>query len=149
MSLVFKENTAGENEILLHLNTCSNSFIPPLHEKMNLIEYSKKIAERAIKFEVWDEQILIGIIAAYFNDSINYSGFITNVSVIDDYKDKGLASKLMNMCINYAQKNNFKEIKLEVNFKNFNAIKLYNRFNFSELEKKNDTILMICKLKNE
>jgi len=149
LNFIYKIKVATDKEILSHLELCSNNFIPPLDKKIVLIEYSKKIAEKAITFEAWYKQKLIGLIAAYFNDDINCTGFISNVSVIENYNGKGLASELMKMCLNYALQNNFKEIKLEVNRNNLNAIKLYKNFNFQEIENSNnDNILMIFELKN-
>jgi ribosomal protein S18 acetylase RimI-like enzyme len=147
LNLIYKIKTATGKEILSHLLLCKNNFIPPLDKKVMLEEYSIKIAEKAITFEAWNELNLIGLIAAYFNDKINSIGFITNVSLIENFKGMGIASELMIMCINYARQNNFKEIKLEVNSNNLNAIKLYKKFNFQEIENNcNNNILMTFKI---
>jgi ribosomal protein S18 acetylase RimI-like enzyme len=142
MELVYKKNSAAYNDILEHLKLCSNSFIPPLGQMIVLKDYSKKIAEKSTTFEIWNGNELAGLIAAYFNNFEKRTGFITNVSVIENYKGKKIASELMTYCIQYAKENKFREILLEVNKNNKNAISLYKKFNFEIAEERNDNLLM-------
>lgn len=57
----------------------------------------------------------------YENMEINY------IYVIEQYRNKGIASKLLEYIIN---NNDFLNITLEVNINNINAIKLYEKYNF-------------------
>lgn len=146
-NLKYKTKTATEEEIYLHLKLCNEKFIPPLEEKVNIREYSKKLFKKSVTFEAWENQTLAGLVAAYFNDTENHLGFITNVSILKDYKGKGIASELMNMCINYSKGNKFTEIILEVSKENKDAISLYEKFNFVNFEIKNDLLIMKLKIK--
>ena len=85
---------------------------------------------------------MIGLIAAYFNDTTNYSGYITTVSLIEKYIGSGIASELMNICMSYAKRCNFKEINLEVHKDNIKAIHLYHKFGFLDFANKDNFILM-------
>ncbi|MGZ3861850.1 MAG: GNAT family N-acetyltransferase [Bacteroidia bacterium] len=134
--------TASEKEILMHLTACDNNFIPHLSKKVNLVEYSKKIADNAITFEAWSGPELVGLIAAYFNDPQNNKGYITSVSVLPRFENKGIASSLMRNCIFYATQKNFKEINLEVARDNASAIALYKKFNFAEEGARSETLAM-------
>ncbi len=147
-NLKYKTKTATEEEIYSHLKECNNNFSPPLDEKVNIHEYSKKLFEKSVTFEAWIDQILTGLVAAYFNDIEYHSGYITSVSLTKDYMDKGIASELLNMCINYAKQYNFKEIKLEVSKDNSQAIHLYKNYNFIAFENKDDCMLMKLELSN-
>lgn len=57
----------------------------------------------------------------YENMEINY------IFVIEQYRNKGIASKLLEYIID---NNDFSNITLEVNINNINAIKLYEKYNF-------------------
>lgn len=128
-----KINTAGKSEIFCHLKKCSDSFIPRLDESVNISDYSSKIFEKATLFECWDGEVLVGLVAAYFNDYDNKFSYITNVSVLKEYFGKGIASNLLKNCIDYGSKNNFSKIILEVEKSNTSAINLYKKFNFKEI----------------
>jgi len=131
---------------LIHLEECNENFIPPLDQKVDLRDYSKKLAEKSITFEAWDGKKLIGLVAAYFNDLEQRVGFITNVSVVKDHHGKGIARALMDRCIEYAKKENFRSIKLEVSENNEGAIQLYKKLSFTPIELKDQTVKMILDL---
>jgi len=138
----YKIKKATEAELSFHLKKCNDNFYPKLDERVNLKEYSKKLFEKSVTFEAWEGPVLIGLVAAYLNDVENHLGYITNVSVLTDYLRTGIAAELMNICVGYAEEQNFKEIKLEVYKDNVPAIELYKRFKFDEFGKKDDFILM-------
>jgi len=142
MNFQYTTNAATEDEILLHLKECDDNFIPTLSKRLNILEYSKKISKFSVKFESWCDEVLIGLISVYFTDINNKSGFITNVSVLKEYMGRGIASTLLNMCIEYATKNGIREISLEVNKYNNSAIHLYKKFDFTIYEIKGDIALM-------
>jgi len=142
MSLKYIEGMASGQEIYSHLMKCNENFIPPLEKKVNIHEYSNKIFQKAVTFEAWSADTLVGLVAAYFNDPDGQSGYVTNVSVIRPYMWRGIASILINRCINYAKRNSFKSISLEVAKSNDHAVNLYKKFQFHEYEDKDASILM-------
>lgn len=145
----YEIKTAGIDKVFTHLLKCNENFIPELADKVDVVAYSKKIVENAITFETWIKGELVGLIAAYFNDSENHSGFITSVSTVKEYSGKGIASQLMDMCMLYAIKNNYHEISLEVSAKNIRAIQLYEKYNFLQTFAKDDLIIMKKYLRNK
>lgn len=142
MGMKYTQGLASEQEIYSHLMKCNESFITNLAKRVNLEEYSKKIFEKAVTFEAWSGNALVGLVAAYFNDPDGQVGYITNVSTIRTYMGKGIASELMNMCIQYAKQYNVEEIKLEVHKGNRPAINLYKRSGFMNFTNKDDFMLM-------
>ena len=137
----YKIKTAKANHISLHLTECSDSFVPPLAERVNINEYVKKIFKKSVTFEAWADQLLIGLLAAYFN-YVDGIVFITNVSLLKNFVGYGIASNLLEMCIRYAGENNFREITLEVHENNSDAISLYKKFRFAIYQTKNNELLM-------
>ena len=142
MGLKYTEGMASKQEIYSHLMKCNENFIPPLEKKVNIHEYSNKIFQKAVTFEAWTTDTLVGLVASYFNDPDGQSGYVTNISVIRSYMGKGIASILLNRCIDYGKRNSFRSIRLEVVKANHQVINLYRKFRFQKFEDKHNSILM-------
>lgn len=140
--ITYKTKTASEQELLSHLSECSKNFNQPLNNRVDLKSYSQKIAQKAITFEAWNGNKLVGLIAAYFNDSNNSFGYITNVSVLLEFTGKGIASELLLHCMNHAMKENYCEIQLQVNKYNIRAISLYKKHNFIQMDEMGENVIM-------
>jgi ribosomal protein S18 acetylase RimI-like enzyme len=145
--LIFKTKQAEKKAILMHLTECNDSFVPPLNERTDLNNYSNKIVEKAITFEAWNADLLIGLIAAYFNNADSPSAFITNVSVVKKFKGMGIATTLLKNCIDYSINNNCFEIYLEVNKENIPAINFYKKNNFTQIATKEDNLVLKLAIK--
>ncbi len=141
-TISYKISTATYGQVLDHLLKCDEYFIPKLSDKTDIAAYSAKIVQNCVIFEAWKNEELIGVIAAYFNDETGNTGFITNVSTLKEFSGKGIASTLLKQCIDHAEKNNYKEIRLEVSRSNDAAIALYKKYDFMPAEIKNDTLVM-------
>ncbi len=142
MELKYTERMASNQDIYSHLMKCNEDFIPHLEKKVNIQDYSTKIFEKAVTFEAWSGDTLVGLVAAYFNDPCGEAGYITNVSTIKAYMGKDIASILINLSIDYARQHSFKNIFLEVEKANQPAINLYKKFRFQEFENKHSAMLM-------
>jgi ribosomal protein S18 acetylase RimI-like enzyme len=145
MQIVYKINTASEDAILTHLNHCNNQFVPSLSTRVSLEVYAKKMADYAILFEAWADEQLIGMVAMYLNEQKH--GYITNVSVYNEYGGKGIAKQIFVYLMEYSKANKISEIKLEVSAINIAAINLYKYFGFESIEEKNNQIIMLKKEK--
>ena len=143
----FRVKTATEGILFSHLLACNTNFTPPLSEKVDLAKYSKKIFDNAITFEAWKNEILVGLVAAYYNDPSHHSGFITNVSLIREFMGKGIATSLISHCIDYGRYSDFSEILLEVQKSNTAARKLYKTAGFVDIGSQSENILMKLCLK--
>lgn len=130
MLIQYKTQTVQQQTIAQHLLKCKDNFIPALDTTVNIDDYSKKLANKAITFEAWADGELVGLVAGYFNDELNRTGYITNVSVVSTYGGKGIASQLLNNCIAYAKGLGYHAINLEVNENNGQALKLYRKHSF-------------------
>lgn len=136
-SFSYKTNSASKEEIEKYLIKTSNIFSSPLVSRVDISSYSKKIKELSFTFECWHQDCLVGLVACYLNDSIRKEGFVTNVSVLKEYQEKGIATKLLNQAINQALVLEFSKISLEVSIDNNKAINFYKKNNFNiEKEKK-------------
>ena len=148
INFLYCHNISLAKDIDQHFKNCDSSFYEQLANNINILEYSNKIEKYAQRFEAWDNLKIVGLIAAYFNDIENMNGYITNVSVINSHVRQGIASKLMQKCIDFAVQNSFRSISLEVSSTNFQAIHLYNSFNFVQVATKNSSLIMQLNIKN-
>lgn len=123
-------NQATEAEIAEHLSRCDAAFVPPLRGRVEIEEYAKKISGKAIRFEAWSDGQLTGLVAAYCNDSAVCTAYITNVSVLQCWMGKGIASQLLEGCIKHVSKLGFERIELEVGSQNVVAARLYGKMGF-------------------
>lgn len=146
MNIEYKIGVGSQNEIYLHLLDCDKFFIPKLSEKVNISEYSEKIFNKAINIEAWDNERLIGLVSMYINEEDTSFGYITNVSIINEYKNRGIASNLLKKCIKYSKDINLNWISLKVDTKNVSAVNLYNKFNFMEEKHKNSSSFLKLEL---
>jgi len=146
MNIEYKIGVGSQNEIYLHFLDCDKFFIPKLSEKVNISEYSEKIFNEAINFEAWDNERLIGLVSMYINEEDTSFGYITNVSIINEYKNRGIASNLLKKCIKYSKDINLNWISLKVDTKNVSAVNLYNKFNFMEEKHKNSSSFLKLEL---
>jgi ribosomal protein S18 acetylase RimI-like enzyme len=143
MSIVYKVKTASEKEIGAHLQCCSDDFNRPLGQRVNIEQYAKKIFDNAVTFEAWDDNRLIGLVAAYFNDPEgNFSGHITSVSVDSNFMRKGIATSLMNNCLEHAKGYGIKNITLEVSSGDHLVMDFYKKFGFKDAGTRGDFLLM-------
>ncbi len=138
----FREGTASEESIQVHLEACDGSFTPRLSLKVNIGEYAKKIGARAWTFEAWSGDALVGLVAAYLDDRSTRTGFITSVSVAKEFMGSGIASTLLARCLARSREEGMVAIALEVSRESRAAIHLYEKLGFAELERDGETVVM-------
>jgi len=126
----YLSGTASEVQIIEHLSCCDANFVPPLSGRIDINDYAKKIAGKAMRFEAWSGGTLVGLVAAYCNDHEKRIAYITSVSVLKAWTGKGIAVQLMNYCIEHSKMLGMREIVLEVAQDNRPAIRLYERSGF-------------------
>ncbi len=130
MDIRYTVNTAAEKVILEHLSKADEQFIPPLSSKVDIEKYVKKICSHAVRLEAWSEDHLIGLLAVYLNNNAGGVAFITNVSVTGGFQGQGIATRLLEDCMEMARKSGFRKVILEVSSDNLGAMALYRKFNF-------------------
>lgn len=130
----YRSGSTTKAAILAHLMKCDRDFSPPLHTYVDVEEYSTKIAAHAVRFEAWNGDTLVGLVAAYLNDRETRTGFITNVSVLSEFTHCGIGTKLVSEALEYARAEGFEAVSLEVPGNNALAIRLYEKLGFARTE---------------
>jgi 2-polyprenyl-3-methyl-5-hydroxy-6-metoxy-1,4-benzoquinol methylase len=141
-------NNSTKKHIINHLNACNNSFIPNLDSYVDINSYSRKIYSKSTRFEHFENNKLIGLVASYQNP-IEREAFITNVSVIPSFQKKGISYSLLSKCISYYKDKKYKLIALEVNNKNWKAVNFYEKNKFKIVRIIKNKIVMELKLERD
>ena len=128
--LEYLSNKASVTEITEHLSCCDADFTPPLSTRVEIDDYAQKIMSKAIRFEAWSDGALVGLVAAYCNDPVTRIAYITSVTVLQAWARKGVATRLMDQCVEYAKASGMQKLCLEVATENIPAIKLYKKSGF-------------------
>lgn len=137
---------ATTEQVLQHLLECDSDYCPPLSSRVNLHDYACKIVSQAKTYEAWEQGRLAGLVAAYFPEAAGTSVFISNVSVLAEFRRKSLAKMLLNNCIVDALKEGFHEIKLEVDLGNAAALRMYQSLGFRCVEEASSGGLLMRKV---
>jgi ribosomal-protein-alanine N-acetyltransferase len=141
-----KQIRLTENEIFNYLQNNEDIFIPSLSSRVDLRKFSLKLSERAVHFCAFDNDLLIGLIACYFNDLVTLTGFISTASVVKEYQGQGIASALLDAAVEYGKSKGFTRIMLEVRNENEPAIKIYRECGFIRISTTGNVTAMELKL---
>ena len=144
----FLLNNAVEENIVEHLRACDADFVPPLSTKVDVLKYAHKLVSSAIRFEAWAAGRMVGLVAVYCNDQENGIAYISNVSVLREWTRKGIAKKLIKLCIEHVASLGLMQIRLEVTESNFPAVNLYEQIGFVEMNANPPLVVMEMFLKS-
>lgn len=143
--LIFSTNKANILMLLEHLNACDDSYIPKLSARVNIHTYTNRIFTNGIKFEAWDGIQLVGLLVLYRRESKQKTAFVTNVSVLPEFCSQGIASKLLEISLDYLRGDGFICAELEVSPLNATACSLYEKFGFVACSRTEQSIKMQLK----
>src|SRR3954471_2863915 len=129
-TLQYRRDTATTDDVLAHLTRCDADFTPPLSTRLDLGDYAAKLAERAARFEAWDGDQLVGLVAAYVSPGAP-EAFISNVSVVCELRGRGAAAALVADCIDRARGSGAATLKLEVATADRAAGRFYEKLGFT------------------
>lgn len=124
----FEENTSSASKIAEHLLFCDHQFVNDLNALVDISAYSQKLNEKAHRFEAWDGNKLVGLLAIYYNGT--RPAFISNMSVDINHTNLGIATELVVKALEKASNEGASAISLEVSRTNNAAHGLYKKFGF-------------------
>lgn len=142
--------TVGQSsaaEINRHLQQADMGFTPRLSSRVSIADYAQKLHDFALCFEAWQDNELIGLVAAYCNGPEGEAAFVSSVSVLPKFQGKGIAKRLMQHCIDHVRSQAFRIIALEVDSSTVAAINLYRNLGFLTRHVAGNTLTMEMPLK--
>lgn len=141
MNFTFYINRSTTAQILEHLDACDKEFVEDINLKIPIGEYADKLYQKAQRYECWNYDKLVGLIASY-NNVCSKTSFITNVSVIDKFLNLGVASELFSRLQQDIKATEIQDIQLEVKNSNFRALNFYRKLGFKKISERGDNCLM-------
>jgi ribosomal protein S18 acetylase RimI-like enzyme len=143
-------NQSSAAEILAHLVRADGGFEPSLSSRVDIHAYAQKLQDRAVRFEAWLDEELVGLVASYCNQPDKKGkAFVTSVSVLPQSQGQGIADRLMRQCIEHARGLGFRQMELAVDQRSMPAVALYRKLGFSTLRKDGSTLIMGMTLEGE
>ncbi len=106
-----------------------------------------KIAERAIVMAAYLDNAAVGYCAFYMNDFANSTAYISLIAVKEAYQNMHVGTALIQYIKQIAVVNDIKQIRLEVDKDNENAIRFYMRRHFTKERQASEVSdYMVCLL---
>lgn len=136
MKPIFQIGGLSIRELYEYLIKFDNQFYSRLSLKVNIYNYSEKLIHKSIIIQSKINNEIIGLVAFYANDNSFSCAYISLFCVLKGFEGYGIGTRLMNDCITFVKDRKFKEIKLEVDPENHNAISFYSKFGF-QIEERN------------
>ncbi|MDY0029181.1 MAG: GNAT family N-acetyltransferase [Pseudobdellovibrionaceae bacterium] len=134
--LSYTQNESRMWHLVSHFQSLDKAFKDELLARTSIEEYTVKLVEKSCRYEVWDQDRLVGILAVYFNRERMPFVYISNISVLSDYQGKGIAKTLLSKLVDYARKSGLLYVELEVSADNNRAQAFYRKQGFVEAERK-------------
>ena len=142
----YEINMTTQVDLYHFLIECDNDFEPKLSSEVDLRNFSEKIYNHAVRFEAWNNRVLIGVLSVYLNDKESGIGFINHISILQKYRGHRISNTLMRNCLEYAKSKHFKYIRLEVSKRNHIGKSLYEKYGFTVEKENRNKLQMIKKL---
>jgi len=147
--VVYSVNRSSASEITAHLLRADAGFEPTLSSRIDIPAYAQKLHDRAVRFEAWMGEVLVGLVASYCNEADGGKAFVSNVSVWSECQGQGIGGRLMRQCIENVRCLEVGQIELEVDKRSLPAIALYQKLGFNMLRETGSTLTMIMKLERK
>lgn len=147
-SVEYLFDKATAEQIYEHLMCCDADFVPALSSRVEIKDYANKIVNKAIRFEAWLDNTMVGLVAAYCNDQEGKIAYITSASVLRAWTGNGIAMRMINQCIEHVKELGMVQINLQVASENTPAIRLYEKSGFTAGKANVPFVSMSLYLKN-
>lgn len=107
--------------------------IPPLSHRMDLLEFAKKLQEKATIFEYVEDNKIIALNAVYVN-KYPIDSYATSLAVLPEYEGFGIGAKLILKAINYCKKYGSEGYRLQMRTSNRVMLDFYLNRGFSIIQ---------------
>lgn len=134
------ENNNEALRVLHFLQKVDRNFIPALSERVDLINYSNKLAINGENLFVVLQGEDIGHASAYINTE--QDSFLSSIAVIKEFHGKKIAANLLLSIIQLCKNKKSKALYLEVSKNNKNAQSLYLKLGFQIKSEQNGYYIM-------
>lgn len=145
------EKLQANNKLIFinYLQEVKDDFSPPLSQRISensnvkdINEYCEKLLSKANVFATFDRNKIVGVIAIYTNNRIKREAYIPILSVMNNYKGRGIASRLLETAVSCAHENKMKIVHVKTWPENKNAISLYKKNKFKIIKQDESSLYL-------
>ena len=119
-----------KKRIFMFLKSIDGEFYPPLHVRVDLDDYSSKLASNAVNLFLVSDNTDVAHAAFYCNDLKSKVSFISSIGLIPEFQGSGAAGYLLQKVIEKCSEKKMNLLRLEVDSQNLKAVKFYKRQGF-------------------
>ncbi|NMA49407.1 MAG: GNAT family N-acetyltransferase [Tissierellia bacterium] len=112
----------------------NDKFPISLSSKSDLSSTANKLYTLGDIFFIKDNKQIIGLVAGYNNNMDNKAGYISILALLEEYRGKGLATKLVETFLESSEKKEMEKVVLFTHSTNKAAINLYKKLGFYVVE---------------
>lgn len=132
----FKISCSSEEQLTQFVKSNFIQFPLDFRKMCETTQYTHKLYTKALHFECWEDDELIGLLCAYVNDEGHFA-YVPYLCISVKAHNKGIASRLLEQIyslkgINY--------VELEVRISNKSAYNLYRKKGFTEISRNKEKI---------
>lgn len=124
-----KETNKYFNDVLSFIRRVDHLFEPPLSERVNLEDYTRKLHEESFINLIIDNEKIQAVCAYYCTPRKFDFAFLSYIASIQ----KGLGGLLMEEMISKCKEMGAKGIETQTWETNYKSLKLFKRYNFTEV----------------
>lgn len=133
-----KSSAAEIHKWFLEVN---QEFIPPLENFVEFKTYSDKIFINARRFELYVDDTIKGLLAAYFNHE-NKKVFVTIFGICKDYRTiSNIRQLFISFLKEFLKDQKMEYVELEVHHQNKSLLRFYNKLNFKIKESRSHSYI--------
>jgi ribosomal protein S18 acetylase RimI-like enzyme len=131
---IFNKDYITEELLYDFLLLVNGQFPIPLNHKSDLRSTANKLFTLGDVFFLKDNKKIIGLVAGYNNNMDNKTGYISILALLQEYRGKGLANKLVETFLENSKKKEMEKVVLFTHSTNKAAINLYKKLGFYVVE---------------
>lgn len=141
--ITYQIDSCTTDGIKSYLALCEDLMVPPgLSQRLDIVQFAEKLRRFGTTFEAYRDNRLIGLIAAYINDTVHRHAYILFVCVLPEVQGCGVAQELMRIAFEQTRRQKFVSMCLEVSRQNMRAIRFYQNIGFNRISETEEKYLM-------
>ena len=126
------DNMITKKELANFMQSSSNEFKPTLYSRVNVKEYCEKLMAKASLFVARQRGKVIGVIAFYCNDRVQFQANLSYLFVARENRGVSIGTMLLRKALLYCKESGMKSMKVET-WKDNKAIALYRKLGFKQV----------------
>ena len=133
------ERSSDEGRIEAFLSENDAQFVPPLSSRVDINQYSIKLARSAVNWFATARGHDVAHAAMYANDATGRQAFVSSLAVAAQHAGKGLGHALLTACVEHARSVRLASVELDVDSSNRSARNFYSQHGFHPMPQRHES----------